>query len=530
MLKGKYQNEFLTPFNKNSMFHDKHRYPGTRILRVSRSAGRPPAALIVLLIALTSAASDQALAQKLTVLHSFLSEDYGAAYPAAGLVAVGQTLFGTTTFSDGGPYSSVFRVNTDGMGYASIFGFNTPQDSGNPAAELIESDGTLYGASTQFGISGYGTVFKVNTNGTGYQVLHDFTALPLSHTPATNNDGVWPMGKLVISGTTLFGTASSGGSGGSGTVFRVNTDGSGFSVIHAFSATGPSFSTNVDGASPTDLILLGNTLYGTTLMGGSGASGAIFKINTDGTGLTVLHQFAPSTNYPDAPPDGPEGSGPGKLILSGSTLYGTTFGGTSGGNGTIFRLNTDGTGFKTLHSFSGPATRIFNGSNTVTNRDGAVPNGLALAGNILYGPAVGGGSSGSGTVFSLHTDGSGFRTLYNFSGTLTDSRGYPTNSDGAGPNGVLLIGSILYGTTQFGGRGGGTVFAISLPPELSLTSSGSNFILSWPTNFTGYMPQTTTDFSSPVWGTNLPAPVIVNGQYTVTDSIPGTQRFFRLSR
>jgi hypothetical protein len=35
---------------------------------------------------------------------------------------------------------------------------------------------------------------------------------------------------------------------------------------------------------------------------------------------------------------------------------------------------------------------------------------------------------------------------------------------------------------------------------------------------------------SPVWTTNLPAPVVVNGQNTLTDPISGTLRFFRLSQ
>src|SRR6185369_524371 len=72
------------------------------------------------------------------------------------------------------------------------------------------------------------------------------------------NDGANPYAGLILSGNTLYGMARDGGSSGNGTVFAVNTDGSGFAVLHTF--------TNIDGAHPeTGLILSGNTLYGTAL-------------------------------------------------------------------------------------------------------------------------------------------------------------------------------------------------------------------------------------------------------------------------
>src|ERR1044071_6209479 len=76
------------------------------------------------------------------------------------------------------------------------------------------------------------------------------------------------------SGNTLYGTTASGGSGGfggSGTVFAVDTDGTGFTILHNFTAlAGPSIPTNSDGANPVaELVLAGNTLYGTSVNGGS---------------------------------------------------------------------------------------------------------------------------------------------------------------------------------------------------------------------------------------------------------------------
>src|SRR5215831_8307035 len=48
---------------------------------------------------------------------------------------------------------------------------------------------------------------------------------------------------------------------------------------------------NSDGANPNVSILSGNTLYGTAIQGGSGGSGTVFKVNTDGTGFVTLHSF-----------------------------------------------------------------------------------------------------------------------------------------------------------------------------------------------------------------------------------------------
>jgi uncharacterized repeat protein (TIGR03803 family) len=95
---------------------------------------------------------------------------------------------------------------------------------------------------------------------------------------------------------------------------------------------------------------------------------------------------------------------------------------------------------------------------------------------------------------------------------------------------LVLSGNTLFGTAFSGGSSGnGTVFSLSLPPQLTITRAGPDVVLSWPTNFTGFGLQSTTSLgSSAIWATNLPAPVIVNSQYTVTNPISGTQQFFRL--
>jgi hypothetical protein len=86
-------------------------------------------------------------------------------------------------------------------------------------------------------------------------------------------------------------------------------------------------------------------------------------------------------------------------------------------------------------------------------------------------------------------------------------------------------------TEYWGTANNGTIFSIALQPPLTLTASGHNLLLTWPTNFTGYTLQSTLNLGlSAIWTTNFPAPVVVNGQNTVTNPISGTQQFFQLSQ
>jgi uncharacterized repeat protein (TIGR03803 family) len=206
------------------------------------------------------------------------------------------------------------------------------------------------------------------------------------------------------------------------------------------------------------------------------------------------------------------------MVLSGNRLFGTARYGGKSDRGTVFALDTDGTAFTNLHSF--------------TNNDGSsLYAGLASFGNTLYGAAAAGGISGYGTVFKLNTDGTGFSLLHSFS-SLSGPQGN-TNSDGIEPfGGVIFSGDILYGTAFYGGNFGyGTVFSISLPlpPQLTIIRSGTNVILTWPTNAPGFTLQSTTNLAPPsVWNTVSPSAVVVDGQNTVTNPTSSSQKFYRL--
>jgi len=258
-----------------------------------------------------------------------------------------------------------------------------------------------------------------------FTTLHSFAleSIDFASFGITNSDGASPKAGLTISGNTLYGTAAGGGTNGNGTVFALNTDGTGFTNLHSFTAYVSG--TNSDGAAPrASLLLSGTNLYGTTYEGGSSGCGTVFRVNTDGTLFTNLHNFTAtagplSTNS--------EGAFPwAGLIISGNTLYGTATGGGTNGSGTVFALNTDGTRFTNLHNFTAYSVPYYQGG---TNSDGAYPSAtLFLSGNILYGTAGYGGTNGSGTVFALKADGTGFTNLHNFAAISVLPA---TNSDGA---------------------------------------------------------------------------------------------------
>src|SRR6266487_1573804 len=133
-----------------------------------------------------------------------------------------------------------------------LHSFTGGTDGANPWAGLLLSGNILYGTASSGGLSNRGTVFAINTNGTGFRTLYSFTG---------GDDGDCPIANLILSNDRLYGTAGSvygGASSGNRTVFALNTDGTGFTVLHSFTAgstptAGDYYITNFDGAYPGKL-------------------------------------------------------------------------------------------------------------------------------------------------------------------------------------------------------------------------------------------------------------------------------------
>src|SRR5438093_81359 len=119
------------------------------------------------------------------------------------------------------------KLNPDGTGFTVLKNFDYYTTGGYRHARLVQgADGALYGTAVSGGSSCYGTVFKLNPDGTGFTVLKNFDYY---------TTGGY-LGTKLVQGTdgALYGTASQGGSSGYGAVFMLNPDGSDFTVLLNF--------------------------------------------------------------------------------------------------------------------------------------------------------------------------------------------------------------------------------------------------------------------------------------------------------
>lgn len=374
-----------------------------------------------------------AIAQTLNVLYDFGNNSASGLNPKGSLISDGTYLYGTTYKGGSGGLNdngTIFKIKPDGTGYTILYDFASYTNGGtHPNGELLYDGIYLYGTSSGGGSSsGVGSVFKIKTDGTGYTILKSFSNL--------SSNGYLPYGSLVSDSTYLYGTTFSGGTNANGTIYRIKPDGSGYSQIYNFTSATSS------GKKPYGTLLYNSGyLYGTVSDGAALTFGAVFKIMTNGTGYTNILNFANNGTASSTT----SGSDPkGSLYYDGVYLYGMTQWGGLYGFGTMFKIKPDGTSYEKIHDF---------GSNS---SDGVGPlyNNLIGDGTYLYGMTPSGGLTAGGVIFKIKPDGTNFTSLYNFS------------SVGASPYGSLYSdGNYLYGTTYSDGAyNQGTVFRYLLNP------------------------------------------------------------------
>jgi uncharacterized repeat protein (TIGR03803 family) len=424
--------------------------------------------------------------------------------PSAGLArGADGALYGTTY--DGGDYDlgTVFRFAPDGT-FTTLLSFNGTNGA-NPSAELLSGgDGLLYGTTSRGGVydtdlGGDGTVFAITTNGVIVRSV-SFDGF----------NGVNPNGGLLTGGDgAIYGSTYAGGAydvtdGGDGTVFRLAS--TGIVMVASFGGT--------NGAHPSGRLALGadGSLYGTTVHGGTNevandADGTVFKVATSGA-LTCLLSFG-----------GVNGANPtGGLVLGpDGALYGTTSAGgandlATGGDGTVFKITTDGL-LTTLYSFSGGI-------------DGLSPQApLVFANGDFYGSTSAGGVSGQGTLFRITQ-----------AGVLTTLVLFDFDTYGAQPAGALLAGADgrLYGVAAAGGaNGNGTLFRFSPPAGMpvftSVAQAGSSLVLAWSASpGTTYSVQYRTNLAQGGWLslTNVAATDVTASAVDTLDF--ASRRYYRL--
>lgn len=311
--------------------------------------------------------------ERFGVLHRF---DPAVGGPAVGQVAVHPskaTLLGVTRDGGDNGVGTIFSVRADGRSFTVLASFGGRDGETPLGAPVLSQNGkTLFGTASTGGRYGGGTLWRVAANGSSFVVLHHFGK--------RKTDGSTPMAGLVLSrdGKTLFGTTRDGGDKGLGTVFSIRTDGSRFATLHAFEGG------KQDGASPQNAALIfsyrSEQLFGTTPSGGRGDQGIIFRIRSDGTAYRVLHDFA-----------GSSGSVPGSVAqgFDGLTLYGTAAQGGEDGGGVLFQLRTNGTRFKVLHNFTAKSGNA--------PLDGPI---VSANGRRLYGATSAAGAKGGGSIYA----------------------------------------------------------------------------------------------------------------------------------
>lgn len=313
-------------------------------------------------------------------LTSFGASLSDAAFPSGGLVLAAGELWGVSL---GGAFGTgtIYKVPPAGGPHTVVKTFNESGSAGyEPSGTLVLSGTTeLFGTTQYGGNEDSGVVFRITTSGTGPTVRQHLTG-PFGE--GDYPDGEYPAGGLALVGSVLYGVCSSGGLFYEGTVFRVNTNGSGYKLMHPFSGE------KGDGETPSGVLVNEGLIYGTTENGGIYGLGTLYRVRRSGADYRILHHF-----------DGVSGESPNsELLLVDETIYGTTrYGGTQGA-GTIFSIARDGSQFNTLR-------------NMVTST-GIVPlAGLAHQAGLLYGSASQGGSGNLGVTFRLQLNGSGYTVL-----------------------------------------------------------------------------------------------------------------------
>lgn len=329
--------------------------------------------------------------------------------------------------ASGGITSSDVNLEVLASAFAPLHAFTNIADGINPWGPLIiGQDGWIYGCARNGGTTNAGVIFKLNPADGTYTVLRRLNAAA---------DGSGPSGGLLqLANGDLFGTTVGGGSFNAGTIFKLRPDGSEFTVLRHFQASG-------DCRNPQAPLMQASNgrIYGTAYNGGGFGYGGIFSVNSDGADYAILTGFN-LTNFPAFIPKQPLA---GLIEGPDGALYGCTELGGTAGKGAVFRVTTNGvlTVIKSLGLVAGGAEN---------------PNASLLLGadGRLYGTALA-GTAGFGCVFTMDLDGGNFDTIRNLGLAPKDAR-EPRTSLIQSPSGALL------GTSRVGGTANqGTVFQLN---------------------------------------------------------------------
>ena len=388
-------------------------------------------------------------------------------YPKAGLCKTdGALLYGITEFGGLNGFGTIFTITESGI-FTKVRDMDYSADGSNAVGTLtFDGNDLVIGAGTVGGANNFGTLFSFSITDQAIDKLHDFS-LPL--------DGSTPV-SIYSNGNSFYGITQSGGAFNTGTFYKTELDGS-TENLHDFDP-------ETDGQNPNGDLFLAEDghYYGTARFGGSGNSGTIFKISQTGE-LTVLHSFDGAAGqfpyggvikhsngklYGTTVTGGMYGNGvlyslseagdytveinffgffdggsPEASLTEGITgmLYGTN---SSGGNfnaGTLFQFNPATNAFMVMHHFN-------------SSIEGQIPKSkLLLHSDGKFYATTSSGLAGGGAIYRYSPE-SGIEVLHEFS----------TGTDGMDCSGGLVEDEfgVVYGFCTFGGALNlGTCFSYS---------------------------------------------------------------------
>jgi uncharacterized repeat protein (TIGR03803 family) len=393
-------------------------------------------------------------------LHEF-ANDGKAMSPTVNLSTDGVWLYGIATQGGINDLGELYKVKTDGSGFATIMDFDSVNIISSTEQPLTIYNNSIYGVSRVGGSTNMGFVYKVNIDGTGFTHLVDF---------GENGKAAIPRGCLIVGNEIIYGLAN-GGQMNSGVIYSLNPDGSDYNIVHDFSPY------SQGGYNPTGRLYYQNGfLYGVNISGGLKNSGTIFKVNIDGTQYSDIYYFDFAT----------DGVANNMVLGDDNIIYGSTYG-IVDHYGCLYKINTDGTNY----------TKLFDFDMTSGHSQAGY---LIFNNNALFGECFSGAANDLGCIFEFNTTDSTYTKLREFDAysewnnqfALVNNSIYYTNSAidkcTAGSiikveisssavsvaysfnicplterhaDNVFLLNNKIYGQTKGGERGFGTIFTMN---------------------------------------------------------------------
>jgi uncharacterized repeat protein (TIGR03803 family) len=233
------------------------------------------------------AATPKTFPRKETQLYAFASPGNGYSPTSGDLTFdTAGNIYGTTT--SGGIYNggTVFKLTHVRSGWKEsvLYNFGQVGDGSVPYAGVIgDAAGNLYGTTSAGGSAGDGTVFELTPKGLGYTetILHSFQG---------QSDGLVPYSGLTAdSAGNIYGAATDGGTAGGGTIFMLSPSGGGWTFSPIFSAPG----WGISGPFRTPYVDASGNVFGTTHCDGLYSSGSAYELVRSGGTYTYtsLHDF-----------------------------------------------------------------------------------------------------------------------------------------------------------------------------------------------------------------------------------------------